>query len=220
LHKNSKNRIDDKIDLWTKYADHVISGCEWVDYMYHWDTLTLAHFSIELLDNTNTKYYTEGAFKVFHAPNHVQIKGTNHLKKAIKSLQKDGYNIELVMLRGVSNDKIIKTIQEVDLVADQFVVGWYAMFALEAMSLGKPVLCYLRDDLIDLYIKAELIEKDEIPIINTSVLNIKEQLIWCYENRGKLNNIGKNSRQYVQNHHSIEYIGKIFDNINSTLNIK
>ena len=46
--KDNRKMITRKIDLWTTHADYVIGGCEWVDYMYHWDTLMLAHFSIDL----------------------------------------------------------------------------------------------------------------------------------------------------------------------------
>ena len=46
----------------------------------------------------------------------------------------------------MSNEEVIKLIQRADLVIDQLVIGWYAMFAIEAMSLGKPVICNLRSD--------------------------------------------------------------------------
>jgi glycosyltransferase involved in cell wall biosynthesis len=214
-HKNNRKIIEKKIDYWTNNATHVISGCEWVDYMYGWDTLMIAHFSIECL--THEKIVNENkeeVFKIFHAPNHKEIKGSHHLISSVKELNDEGYDIELVMLSGVPNQEVLETIAKVDLVADQFVIGWYAMFAIEAMSLGKPVLCYLREDLVELYIKSDLLKKDEIPIINTNILNMKEQIIWAYNNRTKLEEIGRNSREYVKKHHSLEYIGGVFDKIN------
>lgn len=216
MHKNNNKNTRERIHHWTKNANHVISGCEWVDYMYSWDTLMLAHFSIDVskFDSFKEVVRQDNLFKIFHAPNHQSIKGTAHLISAIEELKAEGYEIELVMLSGVSNDEIIKTIQDVDLVADQFVIGWYAMFALEAMSLQKPVLCYLRNDLIELYTKAGLITKNEIPILNTPLLEIKNKLIWAYNNRKELKQIGIKSKQYVENHHSIQSVGKVFDKIN------
>jgi hypothetical protein len=38
-HRFNRQRIATKIDLWTRHANHIIAGCDWVDYMYHWDTL-------------------------------------------------------------------------------------------------------------------------------------------------------------------------------------
>ena len=30
------------------------------------------------------------------------------------------------------------------MIADQFLIGAYALFAIEGMALGKPVVCYLK----------------------------------------------------------------------------
>jgi glycosyltransferase involved in cell wall biosynthesis len=218
FHKQRRNLISKKIDLWTNYANHIISGCDWVDYMSAWDTLMIAHFSIDTEKLKNKKLtVTNDTFKVFHAPNHKSIKGTSYLINAVEELKDDGYKIELIMCEKVSNKEILNTINSVDIVADQFVVGWYAMFALEAMSMGKPVMCYLRDDLIELYTKANLIKNNEIPIINTNVLNIKEKIIWAYNNKKTLDKLGEKSKLYVKKHHSLSYIGKVFHNINEKL---
>ena len=50
------------------------------------------------------------------------------------------------------------------------------MFALEAMALEKPVLCFLRPDLLEFYIAADLLEPGEIPIINCSPATVKDTL--------------------------------------------
>ncbi len=217
-HKKKRKSTEARIDYWINNATHVISGCEWVDYMHAWDTLMLAHFSIDTdsIIPINIKF-KEDVFKIFHAPNHRAIKGSEHLIKAVEELKKDGYNMELIMHSGVSNKVILETIATVDLVADQFVIGWYAMFALEAMSMGKPVLCYLREDLLDLYIKAELVKKDEIPILNTNILDIKKKLIWAYENRDELSIVGKKSKVYVEKYHSLRSVGNVFDSINNEI---
>jgi len=222
-HRLHRRSIGKRIDRWIQHADHVISGCEWVDYMYHWDTLMLAHFSIDVNEimpaSDNSSGNNGSTLKILHAPNHVNIKGTAHLIQAVNELKDKGVNIELILLTKVSNKKILRTMIDVDLVADQFVIGWYAMFAIEAMAMGKPVLCYLRDDLIELYRKAGLIQKDEIPLINADVLVLKEKILWAYENKNKLKEIGRKSREYVIKHHSLEAIGKVFKEINIRIGI-
>lgn len=66
----------------------------------------------------------------------------------------------------------------VDVVADQLIIGWYAMFSMEAMSMGKPVICYLRKDLIELYLSSgNLVSLDELPHINSHFLEVKQNLL-------------------------------------------
>lgn len=219
-HRFRRKRIISMISLWTNYADHVISGCEWVDYMYYWDTLTLAHFSIdtdtwkpELSDANHL------SLKILHAPNHREQKGSKYFIDAINELKKEGHDITLIILENVPNDKVKEIMQSVDIVADQLIIGWYAMFALEAMCLEKPVLCYLREDLLTLYRIAGLIDEKEIPIINCNPLNVKEKIKELYNNRNNLREIGKKSREYVKKHHSLNAMGKVFDKINRSIGL-
>ncbi|MEG3436211.1 hypothetical protein V0288_03690 [Pannus brasiliensis CCIBt3594] len=223
LHGRLRQKIARKIDLWTRYADHVISGCEWVDYMYHWDTLMLAHFSIdtERWRPIPTPEIETGSktFKILHAPNHRAIKGTRYFIDAVEQLQAEGFNVELILMEKVPNQEIQKMMATVDVVADQLVVGWYAMFALEAMAMEKPVLCYLRDDLKELYITAGLVKPDEIPIINCAPLTVKEQIRNLINHPERLSAIKKRSREFVLTHHSLESIGKVFSSINRSIEI-
>ncbi len=225
-HRLKRNRIQKKIDLWTKYADHIIGGCDWVDYLYHWDTLVLAHFAIDIPDIHPIAVDTQSEadlgvrpIRILHAPNHKKIKGTKFVLNAIRELQEEGYDIDFVLVEKRPNAEVRQIIQTVDLVIDQLIIGWYAMFAIEAMASGKPVVCYLRDDLIDLYTINGLIEPDEIPIINSNPLKIKDDIRYWIKNRSNLRDVGRKSREYVVKHHSLDYVGGIFDNVNYSLGI-
>jgi len=201
------------IHRWTKWGDWIIAGCEWVDYMYYWDSLMISHFSIDTTYWTPSSISKErSVFRILHAPNHKNIKGTFALQKAVNKLINDGFNIELVILQGVPNNKIREEMDNVDLVADQFVIGWYAMFAIEAMSMKKPVLCYIREDLLELYIKSNLLEEGELPIIQCNILEIEEKIRWATTHIDDLRLIGERGRAFVQKHHSLESIGGKFTN--------
>jgi hypothetical protein len=191
--------------------------------MYFWNTLLPAHFSIDL---ERWKTIEERAqppeshtFRILHAPNHTAIKGTKALVDAVEELKGKGLKVELVLMKNVPNSEIRRAMEAVDLVADQFVIGWYAMFALEAMAMQKPVLCYLREDLIDLYVKAGLLDADEIPIVNTSILRIGEKIEWAYSHRDDLLRIGEKGRRFVERHHSTEAIGQVFAEILKALEL-
>ncbi len=218
--KLTRKTVQKRIDLWTTHADSVISGCEWVDYMYYWDVLMVAHFSIDLEKWKPSNNITQGdTFKILHAPNHTNIKGTRHFQKAIKELIVEGLNIELILLQKVPNEKVKFVMEEVDVVADQLIIGWYAMFAIEAMALKKPVICYLRRDFEELFIESGLIKEGEIPIINTNFTNIKQTIKELYSNRQQLAKIGQNGREYVSKHHSLKAVGNIFNQINQKIGL-
>ena len=85
------------------------------------------------------------------------------------------------------------------------------MFAIEAMALSKPVICNYRTDLEKLYRVAGLYGADEeIPLINSCPLTIKDTLRNLYAQRDSLGSYGQKGRAYVLKHHSIDAIASIF----------
>jgi hypothetical protein len=82
------------------------------------------------------------------------------------------------------------------------------------------VLCYLRPDLVDLYVGAGLVKPDEIPIINCSPLTVKETIRDLLARRDELPELGQRSRAFVENHHSLESIGAVFDRINRSIGVE
>lgn len=219
--RRSRLKITQSIDLWTKYGDFLISGCDWVEYMYHWDCLMLAHFSIDtdLWKPLEKELPSSKTLRILHAPNHRNIKGTKYFIEAVNQLKEEGYDIELVIMERMPNEKVREAIASVDVVADQLIIGWYAMFALEAMAMAKPVLCYLREDFEQLYIFAELVKEKEIPIINCSINNVKDKIKQIAQDKSILFEIGQRSREFVIKHHSIESVGRVFAEINQQIGI-
>lgn len=216
-----RRRVVAQIDLWTQGASHVISGVEWVDYMIRWDTLMLGHFSIDIGQwrPVTADRPSAGPLRVLHAPNHRAIKGSDHFERAVDELRAEGVDVELVLLQGVPNDQIREVMGSVDVVADQLIVGWYAMFALEAMAMGKAVMCYLREDLVGLYESVGLVAPGEIPLVNCDPMTVKATIRHLAENRHELVELGERGRRYVEDHHSLEYVGSVFAAINRDMGL-
>ncbi|MEP7054542.1 MAG: hypothetical protein ABI912_04770 [Actinomycetota bacterium] len=223
-HRFRQAKTHRQVRRWTRHADHVISGCDWVDYMYHWDTLMLAHFSIDVdawtsLTEPAPVPESDDVLRVLHAPNHRSIKGSQHFIRAVEELAAEGVPIELTIVETVPNAQIRRLMESVDVVADQLVIGWYAMFALEAMAMGKAVLCYLRDDLVQLYENAGLVQPGEIPIVRCSPGTVKEALRSLATDRACLREAQRRGPDFVRRHHSTEAIGRTFADINARLGI-
>lgn len=133
---------------------------------------------------------------ILHAPTNRSIKGTKYLIETVSKLKKEGYPVKLKLLEGIKHDQMKEFCQNADIVVDQLLIGWYGGFAVEAMSLGKPVVCYLNEDLFHLVPWAK-----DIPIVNASVSTLYDKLKWLIENPKEREKIGKMGRQFVEKWH-------------------
>lgn len=86
-------------------------------------------------------------YVVVHAPTDRAIKGTRHLEAAIAQLRAEGVPVRLQLLEGLPREQLLRACLEADVAVDQLLIGWFGMFALEMMALGKPVIAYIRPGL-------------------------------------------------------------------------
>jgi hypothetical protein len=226
-----RNRIPGlhrQVRRWSRNADWIISGCDWVHYMPYWDTLMLAHFSVDTEQWTvppADEYVAPKTFsaarplRVLHAPNHRAIKGTAQVEQAVAELRAAGQPIELQIVQKVSNSEMRKFVRQADVVVEQLVIGWYGIFALEAMASGKPVLTYISPELERLYIMNDLLRVGELPVVKVGHDNLAPTLRQLCEGRVDLQATGRASREFVLKHHSLESVGKKFAEINTALGV-
>jgi hypothetical protein len=167
-----------------------VPGCRQFDY-WPIDTDALSWRPLDV----------NGPLKVAHAPNSAWTKGSRHLMDAIQRLNAEGEAIELVRVQGVPNEEVLQLFAKATIVADQFICGAFGYTALEAMALGRPVLCYLREP-------EKVLGAKECPIINASPDEIYDRLRWCLANRDRLVEIGLQGRRYVEHYHSLAAVAR------------
>ncbi len=157
--------------------------------------------------NTNVKnrYETTGTLHVVHAPTSRLIKGSKYIINAVNKLKSQGCNIELTLIENMTNVDAIKMIFTADLLIDQLLVGWYGGVAVEAMQMGIPVACYIRNKDLNALPKQM---REDMPVINCSIENIDQVLLSCYEDRNMLVEKAKLSRQYALTYHDPVYSAK------------
>lgn len=148
-------------------------------------------------DSTAMTAPSEGPLRVGHFPNHGFFKGSRFLIAAIEDLQAEGHAIELVQFSGLPREQILKSMQTVDVVVDQLISGSFGLTAIEAMALGRPVICRLRDGIA-------LASRQECPIIEADPSNIKTILLNIIQDRSLLDGLGDRGRYYAGRYHSIE----------------
>lgn len=198
---------------WSRHADLVVNGCDWVDYLERRDLLTLGHFTIDPVPD-HTRWSAPVAFtadrplRILHAPNHEAIKGTEALRSAVDALRGRGHHLELRIVRGRPNDEVLREIDGCDLVVDQLVIGWYALFALEGMSRGRAVVCHVRDDLRDYYVDEGILEADELPLIDANETGIEDVLHGILVEPARLERPAADGPGFADRHHGPDAMGR------------
>jgi len=141
----------------------------------------------------------EGVPLVVHAPTHRGIKGTRHIVAAMERLRADGLDCRFILVENMTRGEAVRLYADADLVVDQLLVGWYGAFAVEAMAMAKPVVCYVRQD--DLGFIPEAMRAD-LPLIDASPVTVEATLRTCLgEGRGRLVERGASSRRYAERWH-------------------
>lgn len=84
---------------------------------------------------------------ILHAPTQPLFKGTAQVEEAIAALKRKGLSFRYLRIEGMSHRQAMETYRAADLIIDQILCGSYGLLSVEAMSLGKPVIAYLREDL-------------------------------------------------------------------------
>lgn len=135
---------------------------------------------------------------ILHSPTDKGAKGTKYILEAVERLKSEYKNVEMMLVENIPHNKVRELYQKADLAIDQLLVGWYGGFAVEMMALGKPVVCYIREDDLK-FIPAQM--RKDLPIINANPSNIYEVLEQLIEEPEKLTLIGGQGRAYVERWH-------------------
>jgi glycosyltransferase involved in cell wall biosynthesis len=154
----------------------------------------------------------DGVVTVVHAPNHRHYKGTRYLEEAVAALQAEGLPVELVLVEGLPNDEARRIFERADVIADQFLIGAYALFAIEGMALGKPVMCRLADRFRPWHP-----EWDECPIVSADPDTLVEELRRLVLDPDLRRQLGARGPEFVRRHHSLEAVGAKLDAIHQEL---
>ncbi len=162
------------------------------------------------IDHFNPSHFTENKkVRIVHSPTAPEAKGTQFINRAVIALSKK-YDFEYIVLTNIARSEVIEQIKKCDIFIDQIIIGSYGMASIEAMSFGKPVLCYLLNQLFELGLPLEC------PIVNVDPNNIMEKLEELIVNKKLRETIGKRSRKYVEDYHDSDKIAlelaKIFIN--------
>ncbi len=135
---------------------------------------------------------------VVHAPSDREKKGTRFVIEACAQLP-----VELEIVEGVPHDEARARYARADIVVDQLNAGWHGVFALESMALGKPVVAYLKPDVVERSAEGFGIR---IPIVPATAETLVQALRPLVENPELRRRVGAESRAYVEQVHDSERV--------------
>ena len=135
---------------------------------------------------------------IVHAPSDRVRKGTDHVIRACEQL-----DVELDIVERLPHEEARKRYERADIVVEQLNAGWHGVFGLEAMALGKPVVTYLKDDVVR---RTEEAFGIRVPIVSATKDTLAERLRPLVESPADRRRLGAESRAYVERVHDIDQV--------------
>jgi glycosyltransferase involved in cell wall biosynthesis len=130
---------------------------------------------------------------VVHAPSSRAKKGTEHVIAACAQLP-----VDLEIVEGLHHADARRRYETADIVVDQLYAGWYGLFAIEAMALGKPVVTFLHEDAVE---RTERAFGVRVPIVSATADTLVERLRPLVDSPPDRRRLGAESRAYVEHVH-------------------
>lgn len=140
--------------------------------------------------------------RVLHVPTESDVKGTSIFVDVMTELA-DKYLIEFTIERNLPQDDFYKLLASTDVYLDELKCGSYGVTAAEAMSLGKVVVTYVREDLVSGY-------PEGMPIYNANPDNVLPRLDRLFSELDTVQELKKASFEYAERvHESTKILTKV-----------
>jgi len=133
---------------------------------------------------------------VLHAPSSRARKGTELVVAACAEL-----GVELEIVEKLDHREAFERYRRADVIVDQLNAGWYGVFAIEALALGKPVVTFLHDEAVR---RTEEAFGVEVPIVRATRDTLVEALRPLVASAEERQRVGRASRAYAEEVHDLE----------------
>ncbi|WP_234028596.1 glycosyltransferase family 4 protein [Lentibacillus sp. Marseille-P4043] len=198
----TEEKITNNLSILSKYIDHaIVQDYELAGYIS--DSYKYVHVIPHAIDLNQFKPQyppmNNTAPLVVHAPTKRNLKGTESIIEAVNQLKDSGLSFDFKLIEGMNHQETMNLLAAADIVIDQLQIGSYGYLSSEAMALGKPVICYIREDLKAKYPK-------ELPIVHANPDTITTVLRDLINHPNQWKNLGVRGRTYVYNYHRTQKV--------------
>jgi len=130
---------------------------------------------------------------IVHSPSAPVCKGTAYILDAIGKLRVRS-DFEFRLIHNVTRRDALEAVREADIFVDQLILGHYGLASVEAMALGKPVICYISPSMQSIY-------PPDLPVVIASQENLFDVLHELITDGRRRHELGRRGRAYVEKYH-------------------
>ncbi|MDB5251884.1 MAG: hypothetical protein JWP27_1053 [Flaviaesturariibacter sp.] len=198
-YKQESEEASNKIQ--SDYANEGFEAIHWATDIYNNASIFKHYYNVPLAavnhHSPKNREQAKDDVLIIHSPTAPVAKGTQHVMKAIETLRaRNITNFRFQLLKDISNDQYQQLVADADILVDQMIWGGYGIASVQALALGKVVVCYLLPQRVN-----EVYGKD-CPVVNANIddlADVLEELIGNFEKRKE---ISKQSVEYYRRMHS------------------
>jgi len=185
-----------------KYADVLIAGGDLIHFGQKGIMLPLA------TDLSGWKFYPTSKHKtivIAHSTNHRSHKGTRFILDCFDRL-KDKLPISMMLIERKPMEECKKMYPKADIFVPDVISGWHGFTAIEAMATGRPVITYLRPDIMAFH---TYYAKGNIPAISANPDTLARAITKLVKDSKLREELGRKGREYALKFHSLEFVGAL-----------
>ncbi|MBM2820457.1 MAG: hypothetical protein HW405_217 [Candidatus Berkelbacteria bacterium] len=198
----SEKIIKENVRRAQKYSQVLIAGG---------DLIHLGKKGIMLPLATDLSYWRKMPFAknkkviIAHSTNHRSHKGTRFILEIVEKLSSK-LPIEMLLIEKKTIKECQKIYPKADIFVPDVITGWHGFTAIEAMATGRPVVTYLRPDIMEFH---KYYAQGRIPAPSANPDNLAQVLTNLVKNPKLREDLGKKGSEYAWQFHSFEFVGSL-----------
>ncbi|MFD0958306.1 glycosyltransferase family protein [Paenibacillus chungangensis] len=198
-----EHKIKKNLKLLSTYIDHaIVADHELLPYVEpYYKHVHVVPYAIDAGQYKLNYPSADSIPLIVHAPSNQDIKGTRHVIQAVERLRGEHVPFIFKLIHKIPHTEAIQLYEQATIIVDQLLIGTYANLSMEAMSMGKPVICYVREDLRSKF-------PPSLPIVSATPDTIYAVLKDLIATPNRWAPLGIQGRQYVEQQHSMEKVAK------------
>jgi len=141
-----------------------------------------------------------------HVVNHREPKGSRFVLDAVHEARNRGGDFGFIFAERLPYTDAEVIYQHIDILLEQFVIGWYGLQACEFALLGKPSIMWINEQ-----DKCNIPDSlwNDIPFVNVHPSKLADQIMYFstlpYD---KITRLGEKCKQFIITHHSSTVIAR------------